>query len=58
MNKYPITFYNAIWLILFTLLCLDFSWWLFVPVFLFCPSWLHVREWHDGYKRSKPERYV
>lgn len=53
-NKYPITFYNALWLVLFSYTVLvSFSWWLFVPLILFCPTWLHVREWHDVQKAVK-----
>ena len=46
--RYPITFYNAIWLVLFaSLILVGFDWLTFTLVFLFCPSWSHVREWHD-----------
>lgn len=53
-NKYPITFYNAIWLVLFSYTVLvNFSWWLFVALILFCPTWLHLREWYDIQKAVK-----
>lgn len=46
-REYPITFYNAIWLILFASLLFNWSWWIFAFVFLFCPTWSHIRAWHD-----------
>lgn len=54
--NYPITFYNAIWLIMFASLFLSWSWWIFAIVVLFCPSWSHIREWHDAKKYAIQRR--
>jgi hypothetical protein len=51
--RYPITFYNAIWLVLFTSLFLSWNWWVFSIVTLFCPTWAHIREWHDAKQHVK-----
>ena len=50
MNRYPITFYNAVWLILFATLFISFSWWVLGVVVFFCPTWQHGREWYDNKK--------
>lgn len=52
-NLYPVTFYNAIWLILFGSLFFNWSWIVFVIVVLFCPTWLHAREYADARKNAK-----
>lgn len=54
--RYPITFYNAIWLILFGTLFFKWSWIVFILVFLFSPTWQHLREWYDLKKRLKDVR--
>lgn len=54
--KYQITFYNAIWLVLFASLFLSFSWWVFGVVFLFAPTWKHLRDWYD--EKKQYEQYL
>jgi hypothetical protein len=54
--KYPITFYNAIWLILFGTLFIDWNWWIFGVVFMFAPTWKHLRDWYD--QKKEHEQYI
>lgn len=58
--KYPVTFYNAIWLILFAFLVSDWSWWLFAGLFMFCPAWNHLRQWYDDrrYIKNKIDEHL
>jgi 1,4-dihydroxy-2-naphthoate octaprenyltransferase len=54
--KYPITFYNAIWLILFGSLFIEWNWWTFSIIFLFAPTWKHLRDWYD--QKKEHEQYI
>lgn len=58
--KQPLTFLQALWLILLTVTIYDFHWALLIVLFIFFPKWPQVAQWADNvsfeYKMKKKLR--